>query len=792
MSTRVIGSHAFEGCDTLASFTMSNSENVYWIGESSFKNAFSLTILPLFTPTIIENYAFYGCSSLLKTPNLNEVSTIGDYAFSGCSLISTIKIRNAKYMGLNSLHGCSALTELEVPFVGTTIDSSEAFGVIFGETFYENSYAVVQKSKTYYIPNGLTTLTIGGTSINSNAINELSSIKNLVVSNSVKTIGEGAFKGFNSLESITLPFVGNKEDSSEHNLRTFGYIFGSVNGSSSNKTSNSNSTYQGYVHISFNTYYYDCFYIPSTLTSVSVTRQTKIPANAFYNCDCIKNISLPTSTTTIGEYAFYNCSSLLRLNSENDGEFNIPQAVSYVSSYTFYNCSSSTSVSLSDSVTLIGDYAFYGCSLVSKFNSSKECEVSIPKSCTQIGSNSFNGMGLITNLIIPDSAEAIGEGAFKGFNSLESITLPFVGNKEDSSEHNLRTFGYIFGSVNGSSSNKTSNSNSTYQGYVHISFNTYYYDCFYIPSTLTSVSVTRQTKIPANAFYNCDCIKNIHLVNCIDNIGNDAFYNCTAKVDYTINPSISGAWDGTLIATSYHEGAGTQSDPYQIFSAKEFVYFLKQINSGETYEGIYFKLTSNINLGGFSIDSTSLTEATMFKGTMDGNSHKVFNFSINTNDKEYNGLFGYMGGIIKNIGFETSMKITSSNKNDVYVGLIVGNLIGTLENVYVSGRLNSTSSRTSYIGGLVGINSGAILNSYSNVIINAVSSNLKCYAGGLVGYNNGSVTGSFAYGNVSAKGYAEAYSYASGLIAAEGTNSIVNSSFIYDGQVIRKFDTISK
>ncbi|MDY3830272.1 MAG: leucine-rich repeat protein, partial [Erysipelotrichaceae bacterium] len=304
-------------------------------------------------------------------------------------------------------------------------------------------------------------------------------------------------------------------------------------------------------------------------------------------------------------------------------------------------------------------------------------------------------------------------------------------------------------------------------------------------------TITRQTKIPGNAFYNCDCIGAIHLVNCIDSIGENAFYNCTAMVDYLISPSRSGAWDGTLIATAYHGGTGTQIDPYQIFSAKEFVYFLNQINNGETYEGVYFVLTSNINLGGFAIDSVSSTEATMFKGTLDGNSHKVFNFTINGTDNTYNGLFGYMGGTIKNIGFDTSMTITTSKTTDVYVGLIIGNLSGTLENVYVSGAITSTSLRTSYVGGMAGYSTGTILNSFSNVSVTAISTNLKCYAAGLVGYNDGSITGSFAYGNVSAKGYAESYSYASGLAAAEGTNSLVTSCFRYDGQTITKFGSIA-
>ena len=325
-------------------------------------------------------------------------------------------------------------------------------------------------------------------------------------------------------------------------------------------------------------------------------------------------------------------------------------------------------------------------------------------------------------------------------------------------------------------------SSSTY-GYVYYGY--------YIPTTLREVTITMDTTIPVAAFNNCTFLENIHLPDCVDSIGDYAFQDCSATVDYLINPTKSCAWDGSTIATSFHGGSGTQQDPYQIFSAKEFVYFLNQIRDGENYDQVYFVLTSNINLGGYAIDATALTESTAFKGTLDGNAHKLFSFTITAYDNSYDGLFGYVDGTIKNIGFEASMTITTSKTTDVYVGLIVGKLNGSLESVYATGTLTSTSPRTSYIGGLVGYNNGSILNSYANVNVAATSTNLKCYAAGLVGYNNGSITGSFAYGNVSAKGYADSYSYASGLVAFEGNNSSVADCYRYSGQTITKFGNTS-
>lgn len=138
-----------------------------------------------------------------------------------------------------------------------------------------------------------------------------------------------------------------------------------------------------------------------------------------------------------------------------------------------------------------------------------------------------------------------------------------------------------------------------------------------------------------------------------------------------------------------------------------------------------------------------------------------------------------------------TFSFNTSIANNVYVGMIVGKLSGTLENVYAIGTLTSTSLKASYVGGLVGFNNGTVINSYSDVNIVATSKGSNCFAAGLIGYNNENVSGCFVHGNVSAKGYLESYSFASGLIAAEGETSKVTSCFRYNGQIITKCSSIS-
>lgn len=133
-----------------------------------------------------------------------------------------------------------------------------------------------------------------------------------------------------------------------------------------------------------------------------------------------------------------------------------------------------------------------------------------------------------------------------------------------------------------------------------------------------------------------------------------------------------------------------------------------------------------------------------FKGTYDGNGHKITSLTANRKDElAFNfGLFGYCtsSSVIKNLGVE--------------------------------GRVSCSS----YSGGLVGSNSGIISNCYSNVVISAYSGGKSYrYLGGLVGNNFGKISTSYSVGNVmSDKEFGAFVGYNEGVIencfARESTN----------------------
>ena len=208
------------------------------------------------------------------------------------------------------------------------------------------------------------------------------SIKNVFISHGVTQIGSYAFDGCSSLTSINIPSsiisIGNRAFWECVNLNSV-YI----------------DSIQDYCCISFYGYTSSPFYNSGDV-------------NLYINNKLTKYLELPSSVTSISNYAFFSCTSLTSVN--------IPNSVTSIGDYAFAWCTSLTSINIPNSVTSIEDYAFEHCSSLTSIN--------IPSSVTSIGICAFDDCTSLTSINIPNSVTSIGRGAFENCTSLTSITIP--------------------------------------------------------------------------------------------------------------------------------------------------------------------------------------------------------------------------------------------------------------------------------------------------------------------------------------------------------------------------------
>ncbi len=223
------------------------------------------------------------------------------------------------------------------------------------------------------------------------------------------------------------------------------------------------------------------------------------------------------------------------------------------------------------------------------------------------------------------------------------------------------------------------------------------------------------------------------------------------------------------------DGFGIKTNPYLIEDAKDLKLLAEKVNSGETYEGKYFKLTADIDLKNEEwtpIGTMLVEEGRPFQGTFDGDEHQITNLKI-SNGGQYAGLFGYTeGAVIKSCnvtgeinGYNQTGGIVGYANNNTHIlncsfqgnvkgkgegrGGIVGYMSGggEVSGCFVTGTV--TGDRE--VGGIAGSGVGTIKNCYALANVTATGVN----AGGIAGKAYGvTIENCYYSGEVSAKDYA--------------------------------------
>ena len=154
-----------------------------------------------------------------------------------------------------------------------------------------------------------------------------------------------------------------------------------------------------------------------SLSSIVIPNSVNsIGDRAFSGCRSLSCIVIPDSVTNIGEGAFSGCSSLSSIV--------IPNSVTSIEKGAFYYCSSLSSIVIPDSVTSIGDTTFANCHSLSS--------IVIPSSVTSIGKSAFSYCRSLSEIVIPSSVTSIGDRAFhkcKFPDNLEQELISRFGDK---------------------------------------------------------------------------------------------------------------------------------------------------------------------------------------------------------------------------------------------------------------------------------------------------------------------------------------------------------------------------
>ena len=158
--------------------------------------------------TSIGEYAFAGCSGLTSVTIPNSVTSIGYVAFSNCPGLTSITIPNSvTSIGEYAFARCSGLTSIEIPN-SVTSSGGGAFASCSGLTNVTigNSVTYIGTSAFEYC-DGLTSITIPNsvTSIGWAAFCGCTGLTSIDIPNSVTSIGEYAFAGCTGLTSVTIP-----------------------------------------------------------------------------------------------------------------------------------------------------------------------------------------------------------------------------------------------------------------------------------------------------------------------------------------------------------------------------------------------------------------------------------------------------------------------------------------------------------------------------------------------------------------------------------------------------------
>lgn len=474
---------AYHGSATDIALDKIDGHDIISIGGKVFQDNTSLRSITLpETLTGIYQNAFAGTTELQKITIPAAVRVVDDYAFARSGLAKVEFAAGSKLvtLGRYAFTETKNLTKLTLPEGVDRIRDYTFYKSGIKELTFADGAEPTQIGRYAFAGSALTDFTVPDsvTNIDYNAFSDATSLTKVDLGNGEKLtlqgnafynsgltevtipagvdhIGELCFAGCENLEAIRVA-EDNQRYSSDEDI-----LYNKAQSTLITCPANKEGSYT--VKSTVTSFGFAAFE-KSKLSQITIPQDSRLSTigyRAFMRCEKLEQISIPAGLQSIDRYAFAYCSSLKTVE--------VPEGSQLGGIYksAFYNCSQLESIRIPDGVQEIGAYAFYGCNSLNNmditdnsklmsiddhaFEHTAVTDFAMPKDLVEIGTAAFNGAKLdtlivndsiqeigrnafadcglakMTKLEFPVSVTYLGNGALKGANTIEELTLPFFG-----------------------------------------------------------------------------------------------------------------------------------------------------------------------------------------------------------------------------------------------------------------------------------------------------------------------------------------------------------------------------
>lgn len=403
---------------TLISYTGTDSNvsvpsTVEVIGRSAFENNTNVTQVNIpDSVKKIEAYAFWGCDRLERVSLGGGLHEVGDFAFANCPRLKDITFPdNISRIGIMAFADCVSLENIRIPYTVYSVDNTAFDGCYRLEIAYDagtegERFALYFAEKKKEMPE----------------YEDINEYVDVIATPSPEPDAEPVVPTPQPVAAVV-----GKELGSSYVVGNMAVVF--MDNTSPNVNSGESAGAQG-VSSGQSVQEFTTEKNKGTVKYTLVDGKV-LADRAYYGYQNLTSIDLPRGMEEIGEFSF------ARSNLQSVA---IPEGVSSIGYGAFYHCDQLTDVQLPSTITHIAPRAFAYTGWVKNFMDGGTSDflvagdgiliayrgssghVVVPEGIKQIGPEVFQGHAEITSVSLPESLQIIGEAAFAQCSNLTELT----------------------------------------------------------------------------------------------------------------------------------------------------------------------------------------------------------------------------------------------------------------------------------------------------------------------------------------------------------------------------------